>query len=66
MTITSAVYSVKEVQELFSISRNSVYAGIRKGNIPALRIGRRILIPKIAVDRMLTSESGSQLRSGKL
>jgi excisionase family DNA binding protein len=37
------------------ISRASFYAGINRGEIPALRVGRRLLIPKHAFLRWLQS-----------
>ena len=44
---------VEEVAEAFGISRASAYEGIRTGEIPSIRIGRRIVVPTAAVRRML-------------
>jgi len=38
-------YSVEEVAEVLGISRAFVYECVNRGEIPHLRIGRRILIP---------------------
>lgn len=35
------------------VSRNLVYDRIRDGTIPAIRLGRKILIPSDALDQML-------------
>lgn len=35
------------------ISRNVAYEGVRRGTIPSARLGRRIVIPADAIDRML-------------
>ncbi len=35
------------------ISRASFYAGIHRGEIPAKRIGRRLIIPRYAFERWL-------------
>jgi len=45
--------SVQEVSELLGISRNSAFKAVKAGHIPALRIGRRILIPKQALKKLL-------------
>ncbi|MDE3205945.1 MAG: helix-turn-helix domain-containing protein [Acidobacteriota bacterium] len=33
------------------ISRASAYEAVRRGDIPAIRIGRRILVPRVALQR---------------
>ena len=38
------------------VSRNFVYERIREGSIPSVRIGRKILIPSDALDRLMTSQ----------
>ena len=48
------VYSVEEAGNLLGIGRSGAYEAVRRGDIPTIRIGRRILIPKVALDRMLT------------
>ena len=49
--------TVAEAAKLLGISRNSAYECVIRGEIPALRLGRRLVIPKAALDRML-SEAG--------
>lgn len=41
-----AVYTVPEVADLLCLSRGSTYAMLRTGQIPALRLGSRWVIPK--------------------
>ena len=38
------------------VSRNFVYERIREGSIPSVRIGRKILIPSDALDRLMTAQ----------
>ena len=38
------------------VSRNFVYERIREGAIPSVRIGRKILIPSDALDRLMTAQ----------
>ena len=39
-------YSVDEAAEILGISRASAYEAVRKGEIPHIKIGKRILIPR--------------------
>ncbi|MCX6006398.1 MAG: helix-turn-helix domain-containing protein [Chloroflexi bacterium] len=52
------VYSVTEAMTLLGISRASAYNLIRTGQIPFLRFGTRIVIPRVALLKML-EEAGS-------
>lgn len=47
------VYTVEEVAKLLLLSRNSVYNGIAMGEIPAIKVGKRILIPRAALEEMM-------------
>jgi excisionase family DNA binding protein len=46
--------TVPEVAALLGLSRNGTYAAIAAGEIPSIRIGRRLLVSKAALGRMLT------------
>lgn len=48
--------TVKEVQKLLGLSRGLVYQAIETGEIPSVRVGRRILIPKASLNRFLESK----------
>jgi excisionase family DNA binding protein len=41
-----AVYTVPEVAQLLSLSKGTTYAMVRRGEIPARKIGDRWVIPK--------------------
>ena len=56
--------SVREVAELLGISRGAAYQAVRMGRIPSVRIGRRLLIPKAAIDRFLDDAGDVQFPSG--
>ena len=47
------IYSVTEMAELLGIGRSKAYELVRSGTIPSLRLGRRIVIPKLALSRFL-------------
>jgi excisionase family DNA binding protein len=46
-------YTVTEAATVLGISRTSAYERVRAGELPALRLGRRIVITRAAVDAML-------------
>ena len=46
-------YTVDEAAKLLGIGRSAAYEAAERGSIPAVRIGRRILIPRAALDRLL-------------
>lgn len=48
---------------LVGISLGSGYAGIRSGEIPSIKIGRRVLVPTAAVRRMLQLDAAPALAS---
>jgi excisionase family DNA binding protein len=50
-------YTVDQAGEILGIGRNAAYEGVRSGQIPAIRIGRRIVVPKVALDRMLAGDA---------
>lgn len=47
------VFTVNEAREKLGISRGLMYEAIRRGQIPSIRVGRRILIPCAALQRLL-------------
>ena len=49
-------YTVREAAELLGLSKNSAYQACLKGEIPHLKIGKRILIPKAQLERLLSGD----------
>lgn len=45
--------TVGEVARMLGIGRNSAYEAVRRGEIPTLRIGKRILVPRAALEGLL-------------
>jgi len=41
-------YTVEEVAEMLNISRNGTYEAIKRQEIPSIRIGKRIVVPRVA------------------
>ena len=52
-----------EAAKLLRIGRGTAYEQIRCGAIPSIRMGRRILIPRAALLRMLETTKNDGLRS---
>jgi excisionase family DNA binding protein len=51
------VMTLYEVAALLRISRGSAYEAARRGEIPTIRIGRRLLVPTDALERMLAGNT---------
>ena len=52
----TACYTVPELADTLGLSTETVYRGIRRGEIPHLRIGqRRLILPRASIDRWLAS-----------
>ncbi len=47
------VLTVSEAAELLGICRNAAYEGVRRGEIPSIRIGKRLVVPRAAFEEML-------------
>jgi excisionase family DNA binding protein len=48
------VKTVDEVASLLRISRGAAYEAAKRKEIPTIRIGRRLLVPSDALERMLS------------
>ena len=48
-----------ETAQILGLSKSSVYAAAERGEIPTIRVGRRLLVPTAALRRMLLMEGGS-------
>lgn len=49
------LYSVKDVQELTGLSRNSVTGLIQRKQLKIIRVGRRILVPRQSIEAFINS-----------
>ena len=50
-------YNIEEAGRLLGIGRNQAYEAAKSGQIPTIKIGKRLLVPKVALDRMLSGAS---------
>jgi len=49
---------IEEAAKVLGISRNTAYDAVKSGQLPTVKIGRRFLVPKAALDRMLEGAAG--------
>ncbi len=51
--------SVTEAAEVLGIGRSAAYEAARVGEIPTVRIGKRVLVPIAALERMLAGSEAT-------
>jgi len=51
--------SVMECAKILGIGRNLCYTLCKKGQIPVLKCGRRLVIPRAALEKLLTDPNPS-------
>jgi excisionase family DNA binding protein len=49
--------TVEEAARLIGIGRSAAYTACRTGEIPTIKIGRRLVVPVAALERMLAGEA---------
>ena len=47
------VLTIAEAARRLRIGRNGAYEAARRGELPVMRIGRRLLVPRVALERLL-------------
>jgi excisionase family DNA binding protein len=50
------VFTVTEAAQILGIGRNSAYEAVRRGDIKSVRIGRRLIVPRAEICRILGEE----------
>ena len=48
-------YKIEEAGRLLGVGRNQAYEAAKRGEIPTIKIGKRLLVPRAALDRLLDS-----------
>lgn len=49
--------TVERAAKVLGIGRSSAYEGVRSGEIPSIRVGRRVLVPTVRLLSLLGVES---------
>ena len=47
------VYTLDQARKILRLGRNAAYQAIAIGEIPHVRIGKKILIPRLALEQLL-------------
>ncbi len=55
------VYTVKEAAKILNIGNNLAYKLVKQNVIPALRLGRRLVVPAVAIDELLNRPLSRQV-----
>jgi excisionase family DNA binding protein len=61
---TQPTLTVEEAGDALGISRASAYEGVRTGEIPSIRVGRRIVVPTAALRRLLELDTPAARNAG--
>jgi excisionase family DNA binding protein len=48
-----STFTVDEAAEILRVSRCSAYAAAKNGEIPTVQVGRRLVVPRYAIERKL-------------
>jgi excisionase family DNA binding protein len=58
--IERLAYGVSEAAKALGISYRALYTLIKSGHLRAVRVGRRIIIPKSALEELLGEKRGAE------
>lgn len=47
--------TITEAARMLGLGRGGAYLAVSRGDLPAIRIGRRLLVPRAALERLLDS-----------
>ena len=56
MAVERETYTIEEVAAVLGISKTHAYRMAASGDLPAIRMGWKILIPRRIIDEMLSGE----------
>ena len=57
-------YSIPHAGKLLGYSRNTAYDAAKRGELPTIRLGRKIRVPKAALQRLLDGAASSVTPAG--
>ena len=56
----SQTLTVEEAGKALGISRMTAYKLVRKGQLPSLRLGRRVVVPRVQLEALLRGKAESE------
>jgi len=60
MVAESPVLTVEEAAVILRLSRGTAYEAVRRGDIPVVKIGRRLLVPRARLMAMLAGKADDE------
>ena len=63
--IESLTVNVETAGRMLGISRPTAYERVKDGSIYSIRLGNRILVPKIAIERLLNGKTDGKTDADK-
>lgn len=63
-SVASVVYTAADVAGMLRLAEARVYELVRRGMVPAIRVGRQVRIPKRAFDEWLASGGSPLAKAG--
>jgi excisionase family DNA binding protein len=60
---SSVFGSVDELAQELGICRQSAYSGLRSGEIPSIRVGKRFVLPKAAIREWMRTAGRTKTRA---
>jgi excisionase family DNA binding protein len=60
-----AVLTVEETGQLLRIGRSAAYAAVKAGEIPSIKVGRSIRVPRHRLEAMLGAPENESARGGQ-
>jgi excisionase family DNA binding protein len=58
------VYTIEQVAEMLGVGRSTAYDAVRRGELPVVRLGRRLLVPKAQLKDLLDGAEPRQNGGG--
>lgn len=55
MNDTRLTLTVEEAAQMLGVSRSLAYALVARNELPSVRLGRRVVVPRQALERLLLS-----------
>jgi excisionase family DNA binding protein len=49
-------YNVEETGKALGLSRASAYKAVHDGSIPTIRLGRRLVVPRVQLEKLLNGK----------
>jgi excisionase family DNA binding protein len=59
-----ATMTVEEAAQVLGIGRITVYEAVHRGELPAIKFGRRYVVPRVVLEMMLRTTPGGSTAAG--